>query len=141
MPVDDKLLSQEAIDALLRAARPAPAGPPPAASRAEATAPPPEPAAPPPAAPAPAGRAALEAAVARIPVELAVVLGDLELTVGEVLRLRPGSVLGLETLCDAPVDIRIHGRTVARAEVVVLEDTYGLRIVENLVAGPGGPPA
>jgi flagellar motor switch protein FliN/FliY len=72
-------------------------------------------------------------------VEIAVVLGDLEMPIAEILRLKPGSVVQLDTWIDAPVEIRMRGRTVARAQIVTLEDTYALRIVENLIAAPDFP--
>lgn len=78
--------------------------------------------------------------IAQVPVEIAVVLGDLELPISEVLRLKPGSVVQLDAWIDAPVEIRMRGRTVARAQIVTLEDTYALRIVENLIAAPDFPP-
>ncbi len=71
-----------------------------------------------------------------MPVEIAVVLGDLEMPIAEILRMKPGSVVQLDTWIDAPVEIRMRGRTVARAQIVTLEDTYALRIVENLIAAP-----
>jgi flagellar motor switch protein FliN len=95
--------------------------------------------------PLPRARAAspgeVYATIAQVPVEIAVVLGDLEMPIAEVLKLKPGSVVQLDAWVDAPVEIRMRGRTVARAQIVTLEDTYALRIVENLIAAPDFPPA
>jgi flagellar motor switch protein FliN/FliY len=157
--VDDKPLDQDAIDALLRAtgrpagarggaARPGrgtpPAPPPPAPARPGAsdedggTASVPRPAAPRAGAASPGD---VYATLAQVPVEIAVVLGGLEMPISEVLKLKPGSVVQLDTRVDAPVEIRMRGRTVARAQIVTLEDSYALRIVENLIAAPDFPPA
>jgi flagellar motor switch protein FliN/FliY len=75
----------------------------------------------------------LEDAVRDLEVELVVVFGETEMTIGDVLRLGPGSIVELEHGAGLPVDIRLAGRTVARGEVVTVDDAYAIRITENLV--------
>jgi flagellar motor switch protein FliN/FliY len=69
-----------------------------------------------------------------IPMELAVELGRTETTVGETLDLRVGSVVELERDAGAPVDLLVNGTPIARGEVVVIDERYGLRITEILDA-------
>lgn len=66
----------------------------------------------------------------RIPISVDV--GRAELTLQEVLNLVPGSVVPLDKKAEEPVDLRVNGKLVARGEVVLVDDTYGLRITEIL---------
>lgn len=66
----------------------------------------------------------------RIPISVDV--GRAELTLQEVLNLVPGSVVSLDKKAEEPVDLRVNGKLVARGEVVLVDDTYGLRITEIL---------
>ncbi len=70
--------------------------------------------------------------VAEIPMELSVEIGRTHMTVGEALDLRVGSVVTLEHLAGDPVDLLVNGSAVARGEVVVIDEQYGLRITEIL---------
>jgi len=83
----------------------------------------------------PGGSGASEAdlgRVAEIPMELSVEIGRTHMTVGEALDLRVGSVITLEHLAGDPVDLLVNGSAVARGEVVVIDEQYGLRITEIL---------
>lgn len=64
-----------------------------------------------------------------IPLEVTVELGRTTLTVTELLGLRPGSVVELNEGV-ATVDVVVNGRLVARGDVVVVEDSFGVRITE-----------
>ena len=57
-------------------------------------------------------------------------LGRTELTVAEVLGLGPGSVVELDRLAGEPVDILVNDRIIARGEVVVVDENFGVRVVE-----------
>lgn len=61
-------------------------------------------------------------------VPVAVELGRATLTVEEILRLAPGSVVELDRAADQPVELVVHGKCVARGEIVVVDDLYGVRI-------------
>jgi len=63
-------------------------------------------------------------------VSVQVVLGRSKLTVQEVLKLHQGSLVELDRLAGEPVDVCANGRIVARAEVVVIDDSFGVKIVE-----------
>ena len=63
-----------------------------------------------------------------IPVELSVELGTCHLPMRQVLQLEPGSIVQLDKTADAPVDVFVNRKLVARGEVVVLEDRLGIRV-------------
>ncbi len=62
-------------------------------------------------------------------------LGRTQLTVAEVLALGSGSVIELERLAGEPVDILVNDRIIARGEVVVVDENFGVRVVEVLRRG------
>ena len=81
-----------------------------------------------------------------VPVELAVEIGRTRMTIRETLALGPGSIVTLNRLAGEPVDLLVNGKPIARGEVVVLDEEFGLRVTEVLVsdadpapAGAGGP--
>jgi flagellar motor switch protein FliN/FliY len=76
-----------------------------------------------------AGAASLDTML-DLPLEVTVELGGTTLQLGEALALQPGSILELERLPGEPLDMHINGRLVARGEVVVVNDSLGLRITE-----------
>lgn len=63
-------------------------------------------------------------------VELTVEVGRTRMSLGEALALGPGSVVTLDRLADRPVDLLVNGRPIARGEVVVIDEQFGLRITE-----------
>ena len=63
-------------------------------------------------------------------VELTVEVGRTRMTLGQALALGPGSVVTLDRLADKPVDLLVNGRPIARGEVVVIDEEFGLRITE-----------
>jgi flagellar motor switch protein FliN/FliY len=65
-----------------------------------------------------------------IPVEVSVELGSCQLPMREVLQLKPGSVVQLDKVADAPVDLYVNDKLVARGEVVVVEDRFGIKVTE-----------
>jgi flagellar motor switch protein FliN/FliY len=62
-------------------------------------------------------------------------LGRTRLPLRQVLDLAPGAVLELDRTAGSPADVMVNGRLIARGEVVVVDEDYGLRITE-IVAGP-----
>ena len=67
-----------------------------------------------------------------VPVSLTIELGGCQLPMREVLQLNIGSVVQLDKAADAPVELSINGKLIARGEVVVIEDRYGVKITEVL---------
>jgi flagellar motor switch protein FliN/FliY len=63
-------------------------------------------------------------------VELTVEVGRTRMRLGETMSLGPGSVVTLDRLADKPVDLLVNGRSIARGEVVVIDEQFGLRITE-----------
>src|SRR4051795_3372353 len=87
----------------------------------------------------PAGAAAAGGADLRrlhdVPVELAVEIGRTRMTIGQTLDLRPGSVVSLNRLAGEPVDLMINGKPIARGEVVVIDEEFGLRVTDVVSSG------
>jgi flagellar motor switch protein FliN/FliY len=67
-----------------------------------------------------------------VPVGLTVELGSCHLPMRDVLNLNAGSIVQLDKLADAPVELRVNDRLIARGEVVVLENRFGIKITELL---------
>lgn len=57
-------------------------------------------------------------------------IGRTRLPVRQVLELVPGTVLELDRAAGSPADVMVNGRLVARGEVVVIDEDYGIRITE-----------
>jgi flagellar motor switch protein FliN/FliY len=72
-----------------------------------------------------------------VPVDLVVEIGRTRMTIGEALKLSPGSVIGLNRLAGDPVNLLVNGKPIARGEVVVVDEEFGLRVTE--VVSDGGP--
>ncbi len=81
-------------------------------------------------APATAGADADLRRLSDVPLELSVEIGRTRMTVGETLQLRPGSIVTLERLAGEPVDLLVNGTPIARGEVVVVDEQFGLRVSE-----------
>jgi len=81
-----------------------------------------------------------------VPVDLSVEIGRTRLTVGETLELREGSVVTLDRMAGEPVDLLVNGTRIARGEVVVIDEQFGLRLTHVLSdpnsaePSPGAPP-
>jgi flagellar motor switch protein FliN/FliY len=71
-----------------------------------------------------------------VPLHIAIEVGRLRLRVRELIKLGPGSVLELKKPAGEPFDICINGTQVARGEVITVEQSSGVRIIE--VQKPGG---
>ena len=65
-----------------------------------------------------------------VDMEVTVELGRTRMTVRELLALSPGTVLELDRAAGSPADLLVNGRLIARGEVVVLDEDYGLRVTE-----------
>jgi flagellar motor switch protein FliN/FliY len=88
---------------------------------------------------APAGDDADLARLHNVPVELAVEIGRTRMTIGDTLGLGPGSIITLNRMAGEPVDLLVNGRPIARGEVVVIDEEFGLRVTEVIgSAAPGG---
>ena len=67
-----------------------------------------------------------------VPLEISVELGRVKMMVREVLDLGTGSIIEVDKAAGEPVDVMVNGRLVAKGEVVVIEDNFGVRVTEIL---------
>ena len=65
-----------------------------------------------------------------VEIPISVEVGRAQMSLEEVLKLVPGSVIALDKKAEEPVDLRVNGKLVARGEVVLVDDVYGLRITQ-----------
>jgi flagellar motor switch protein FliN/FliY len=65
-----------------------------------------------------------------VPLEVTVELGSVSLPVAEILKLGTGSVVELDRPVNAPVDLLVNDRKIARGEIVAVDDRFALRITE-----------
>ncbi len=65
-----------------------------------------------------------------IDVKLTVEVGSAELKIRELLRLNEGSVIELDRLAGDPLDILVNGTMIAKGEVVMVGERFGIRFVE-----------
>jgi flagellar motor switch protein FliN len=84
--------------------------------------------------PAPDGAAAELERLHDVPVELAVEIGRTRMTIREALALGPGSIVTLNRASGEPVDLLVNGKPIARGEVVVIDEEFGLRVTEVMDA-------
>ena len=74
-----------------------------------------------------------------VPVELAVEIGRTQMTIRETLALGPGSIVTLNRLAGEPVDLLVNGKPIARGEVVVIDEEFGLRVTEVVASETATP--
>jgi flagellar motor switch protein FliN/FliY len=67
-----------------------------------------------------------------VPVSLTVELGSCQMPMREVLQLGAGSVVQLDKTADSPVRLLVNRKLVAKGEVVVVENRFGIKITELL---------
>ncbi|GIG30636.1 flagellar motor switch protein FliN [Cellulomonas marina] len=65
-------------------------------------------------------------------------IGRTRLPMRQVLELAPGAVLELDRTAGSPADVMVNGRLIARGEVVVVDEDYGIRITEIVAAPEAG---
>lgn len=69
-----------------------------------------------------------------IPVQLTVELGRTKITIKNLVQLTQGSVIELNGLAGEPLDVLINGCLIAHGEVVVVNDKFGIRLID--IANP-----
>lgn len=65
-----------------------------------------------------------------VPLQVTVELGRTRKLIREILELAPGSVVELDKLAGEPVDILVNGKQIAKGEVVVIDENFGVRVTE-----------
>jgi flagellar motor switch protein FliN/FliY len=71
-------------------------------------------------------------------VDVTVELGRTKMTLGEALEIGPGAVIPLDRTAGAPLALKVNGKLIARGEVRVIDDVYGLQITEIVEQEEGG---
>ena len=78
----------------------------------------------------------------QVPMTVQVEVGRATMTLGEILdELKVGASIRLDRHAGDPVEVYVNGALFARAEVVVLQDQIGARILEVVGSGPDGRPS
>ena len=65
-----------------------------------------------------------------VAIPVSVEVGRAQMQLAEILDLVPGSIVSLDKKAEEPVDLRVNGKLVARGEVVLIDDNYGLRVTQ-----------
>ena len=76
-----------------------------------------------------------------IPLEVTVELGRTRLLIRDIMDLSPGSIIELDKIAGEPVDLFANGMLVARGEVIVIDDNFGVRVTEIITAQDRTVPA
>lgn len=63
-----------------------------------------------------------------VPLDVTVELGKTRKTIKEILELNQGAIIQLDKLAGEPVDLMVNGKLIAKGEVVVIDENYGIRI-------------
>ncbi|MBS0396152.1 MAG: flagellar motor switch protein FliN [Proteobacteria bacterium] len=83
---------------------------------------------------APSGDVSLDL-ILDVGVTVALEVGRTRITVRELLQLTQGSILELDRLAGEPLDVLVNGVRVARGEVVVVNEKFGIRLIEVVSQG------
>lgn len=65
-----------------------------------------------------------------VPLEVTVELGRTKKSIAEILDFAPGTIIELDKLAGEPIDVLVNGKFVAKGEVVVIEESFGVRVTE-----------
>ncbi len=65
-----------------------------------------------------------------VPLEVTVELGRTTKSIADILDFAPGTIIELERIAGEPIDVLVNGKFVARGEVVVIEESFGVRVTE-----------
>ncbi len=65
-----------------------------------------------------------------VPLEVTVELGRTHKSIKDILEFTPGTIIELNKIAGEPIDVLVNGKYVAKGEVVVIEESFGIRITE-----------
>lgn len=65
-----------------------------------------------------------------VPLEVTVELGRTKKSIAEILDFAPGTIIELNKIAGEPIDVLVNGKFVAKGEVVVIEESFGIRVTE-----------
>jgi flagellar motor switch protein FliN/FliY len=84
---------------------------------------------------APAAKKGSIGLLKNIPVRLTLEVDSADVTIGDLLSAEPGEVIALDKRVGEPLDVKANGELFARAEVVVVDGRYGMRLLEIVDSG------
>ncbi|MDR2889630.1 MAG: flagellar motor switch phosphatase FliY, partial [Lachnospiraceae bacterium] len=65
-----------------------------------------------------------------VPLEVTVELGRCIKSISEILEFSPGTIIELDKIAGEPIDVLVNGKFIAKGEVVVIEESFGVRVTE-----------
>ncbi|MBP5565738.1 MAG: flagellar motor switch phosphatase FliY [Lachnospiraceae bacterium] len=65
-----------------------------------------------------------------VPLEVTVELGRTKKSIADILDFAPGTIIELDKIAGEPIDVLVNGKFVAKGEVVVIEESFGIRVTE-----------
>ncbi len=65
-----------------------------------------------------------------VPLEVTVELGRTSKSISDILNFAPGTIIELDRIAGEPIDVLVNGKFVAKGEVVVIEENFGVRVTE-----------
>lgn len=65
-----------------------------------------------------------------VPLEVTVELGRTSKSIKEILEFAPGTIIELDRIAGEPIDVLVNGKLVAKGEVVVIEESFGIRVTD-----------
>ena len=65
-----------------------------------------------------------------VPLTVSIEIGSARRKVKEILEFTPGTIIELEKQSSEPVDVIVNGNLIARGDIVVIDDNFGVRITE-----------
>jgi flagellar motor switch protein FliN/FliY len=65
-----------------------------------------------------------------VPLEVTVELGRTSKSIKDILEFAPGTIVELNKIAGEPIDVLVNGKYVAKGEVVVIEESFGIKITE-----------
>lgn len=65
-----------------------------------------------------------------VPLEVSVELGRTSKSIHDILEFTPGTIIELDKIAGEPIDVLVNGKYVAKGEVVVIEESFGVRVTE-----------
>ncbi len=84
----------------------------------------------------PPSTSGLSESILDVPVDLSVELGRIQMQVRDIMGLVPGTILELDKPANEPVDLYVNGKLVACGEVVVVDNSLGIKITEIRRSAP-----
>lgn len=68
--------------------------------------------------------------IGNVKVKIQAVIGEADISVAELFALTEGSSVKLDTLANAPIDLYLDNKLIAKGELVVVDDNFGVRVTQ-----------